>query len=81
MFHHLSFTRVGNSFNDVKISLIAKLAYESMIEHLKSDNLPFKGLNDKPRSIDFVQASDIITRMKIDKPVYHWLKTLTALDI
>ena len=52
-----------------------------MIEHLNSDNLLFKGLNEKPRTINAVQASDQITKMTIEQPVSDWKKTLNTLDI
>ena len=46
-----------------------------------SENLMFKGISEKPRTMTAVDASNIITSMTINKPVKDWSKTMGDLDI
>ena len=55
-----------------------------MIENLVPvfyDNPMVLGLSDKPRKYTAVEASEIVTKMTIDKPVSEWKQTMDELDI
>ena len=79
-FFHGSYTRVGQTYDNQDIALIASLGHHASVQSLLSDSTILHQLSETPRNQTILEICDIMTDTIYSQPVSAWRKVIDESD-